>query len=57
MSKIETDNPTAEFIFTFSGEDVVVTLEFHFSDNAEDFFDVGSIVNGMVAAIAKEVSA
>lgn len=41
---IETDNPTAEFEFTFDDEVVTVTLEFHLSDNAEEFFNVTALV-------------
>lgn len=55
MSDIDTDNPTAEFTFTFDEGEVTVTLEFHFSDNAEDFLDPETIVNGMSAAILREL--
>lgn len=42
--KIETDNPTAEFELSFDDEKVTITLEYHFSDNAEDFIDVPAFV-------------
>lgn len=38
------DNPKATFNLTFDGEVVEVELEFKFSDNAEEFFDVMSFV-------------
>lgn len=43
--KIETDNPTAEFTLNFDDEEVGITVEFHFSDNAEEFIDVQSFVS------------
>ena len=55
MSRIETDNPTAEFEFDFGGEIVTITLEFHFTDNADDFFDIADIVEGMSGAILREI--
>lgn len=50
------DNPTAEFKFDFDDETVTVKLEFHISDNAEEFFDVPSLVEGMSSAILRELS-
>lgn len=55
MSRIETDNPTAEFEFDFGGETVVITLEFHFTDNAEEFFDVAGVVDSMANAVLREI--
>lgn len=55
MSQIETDNPTAEFEFDFGEEVVTITLEFHFSDNAENFFDVEGVVEGMTNGILREI--
>lgn len=45
MSEPNPDNPTAEFALTFDEGEVKVTLEFHFSDNAEDFIDPAEFVN------------
>ena len=45
MTKPHPDNPTAEFKLTFDEGEVTVVLEFHFSDNAEDFIDVPTFVN------------
>lgn len=55
MTEPNPDNPTAEFTFSFGSGDVKVVLEFHFSDNAEDFLDPETIVNGMSAAILREL--
>jgi hypothetical protein len=38
--KIETDNATAEFKFTFGDEEVEIVLEFHASENADKFMSV-----------------
>lgn len=56
MKSVDTNNPTASFEFTFDNEVVDVTLEFHFSENVEEFFDVTSLVEGMSSAILREVS-
>lgn len=56
MKSIDTSNPTASFEFTFDDDVVDVTLEFHFSENVEEFFDVTSLVEGMSSAILREVS-
>lgn len=45
MTKPQQDNPTAEFKLTFDEGEVTVILEFHFSDNAEEFIDVPTFVN------------
>lgn len=45
MSEPNPDNPVAEFKLSFDDEEVTMKLEFHFSDNAEDFVDVALLVN------------
>lgn len=45
MTEPNPDNPVAEFKLTFDEGEVTVKLEFHFSDNAEDFIDVATFVN------------
>lgn len=54
------DNPTADFKLTFGkedgGEDVVdITLEFHFSENAEDFIDPAEFTNVAAGLILREM--
>jgi hypothetical protein len=41
---IDTDNPTAKFELKFDDEVVTIVVEFHFSDNADDFIDVAHYV-------------
>jgi len=41
---VSSDSPTAKFELTFDDDVVEVELEFKFSDNAEDFIDVGKFV-------------
>lgn len=45
------ENPVASFKLTFDDETVPVDIEFHFGENAEQFFDVGSFVEMSANAI------
>lgn len=51
MSEPNPDNPTAEFGITFDDEEVKVVLEFHLSENAEDFIDVPAFVEMASSAV------
>jgi len=48
-------NPTAKFQFDVGDETVTVELEFHLSDNVEKFFNVHDLVEGMSAAILRDM--
>jgi hypothetical protein len=41
------DNPSIKMELTFDDEVVEVELEFHFSDNAENFIDVTTFVTSV----------
>lgn len=45
------DNPTITMELTFDDEVVTVELEFHFSDNAEKFFDIQTFVTTAAATL------
>lgn len=45
------DNPTITMELDFDTEKVTVELEFHFSDNAEKFFDVQHFVTAAAASL------
>lgn len=45
------DNPSIKMEIKFDDEVVTVELEFHFSDNAEDFLDVTHFVNAAAAQL------
>jgi hypothetical protein len=47
------DNPSATFTLTFDDEPVDITIEFHFSDNAEDFINVTEFVNHAAGTLLK----
>jgi len=50
------DNPTATFTLTFDDDPVDVTLEFHFSANAEDYIDVADFVNDAAGVILRALT-
>lgn len=50
------DNPTATFTLTFDDEPVDITLEFHFSGNAEDFIDIGEFVNDAAGVVLRALT-
>ncbi len=49
------DNPTLTMELEFDGEVVEVVLEFHFSDNAEKFFDVPGFVNAAAYSLISDI--
>ena len=53
--KIDTDNVTAEFKFTFDEEEVEVVLEFHASPNASEFMSVPGFAQMAANAILREL--
>ena len=53
--KIETDNITAEFKLSFDDTEVEVVLEFHFSENAEEFINPGMFANLAANAILQAI--
>lgn len=60
MSEPNPDNPTAQFTLTFDGDDgeatnVGITLEFHFTENAEDFIDPAEFTNVAAGVILREM--
>lgn len=50
-----TENPSAEFKLSFDGDDVIIKLEFHFSDNAEEFIDVAGFVSFAANAVLEKL--
>lgn len=50
------DNPTATFTLTFDDEPVTVTMEFHFSANAEDYIDVTDFVNDAAGVVLRALT-
>ncbi|WNM75011.1 hypothetical protein SEA_DENNEBES_55 [Streptomyces phage Dennebes] len=45
------DNPTIKLELTFDDAVVEVELEFHFSENAEDYLDVATFVSTAAAML------
>lgn len=56
MTEPNPDNPTAQFTLTFDDQDVDITVEFHFSENAEDFIDVETFVNLAAGELLRAIS-
>lgn len=50
-----TENPSAEFKLSFDDSDVIINLEFHFSDNAEEFIDVPAFVSFAANAVLEKL--
>lgn len=50
------DNPTVKFELTFDDDVVTVELEFHFSDNAEQFISPAAFVNAAAHTLMSEMS-
>lgn len=50
------DNPTATFTITFDNEPVDITMEFHFSANAEDYIDVTDFVNDAAGVVLRALT-
>lgn len=56
MTEPNTDNPVAEFKFNFDETEVVIKLEFHVSEGAEEIMDVGSFVEMASSAVLRAVT-